>query len=97
MIFLSNPKKELPSINHLLNGNDRIILPGGVHREDSANHTSLSRAIERKHTAITAQDDLRLPGDLFHLSPSEFTFNPFTSHCLHIKIELLSVSMLCLK
>lgn len=24
-------KKELPSINHLPNGNDRIILPGGQH------------------------------------------------------------------
>lgn len=45
-------KKELPAINHLPNGNDRIILPGGVNPEDCTNHTSLSRATGRKRGAI---------------------------------------------
>lgn len=31
----------------------------------------------RKCTAIAAWEDLRLPRDLFHLSPSEVTFNVF--------------------
>lgn len=88
LIFLSNPKKELPSINHLPNGNDRIIPPGGVNPEDRTNHTSLSRAIGRKLRAIAAWEDLRLPTDLSHLSSSEVTPKVANaSHCFHIERE----------
>lgn len=93
LIFLSNPEKELPSINHLPNGNDRIILPGGLNQEDGTNHTSFSRVMGRKRTAMAAWEDRRLPRDLFQLSPSDVTLHAFHRPCSDIKREPLSAGM----